>query len=499
MATADIDAIHTDLLRSFKTGKSKSYEFRIEQLRNLKRFVAENEDKISQALNADLHRCPFEAIGLEIGSVVIEIDLMISSLRSWMKPQYTTVPAAFAPASSAIVHEPFGLCLVIGAFNYPFVLSISPVIGAIAAGNAVILKPSEMSSEVEKLLATILPKYLDANFFRVVCGDAAVSSKLLSLRWDKIFFTGSTRVGKIVYKAAAENLTPVSLELGGKSPTIVDKNVRDLATAVKRIAWGKFVNAGQTCIAPDYIYVHKDVYPQFMSELKKQIVKFYGEDAQKSPDLARIISGIHCERLAAMIADSKESIAFGGNVDKDDRYIQPTVLTDVKKDSKVMQEEIFGPILPVFTYTDLDEVIAYVNEGEKPLTMYIFSTNQRVIDTLTHRIASGSVVINDTLFQFGNIFAPFGGVGHSGMGGYHGKFSFECFSQKRSVLHRDDTAILDIPIRYPPYTDFALSVFRIAFALPHIPALTYPSLKDIALVALTAFAAYQVYTQYIPH
>ena len=345
------------------------------------------------------------------------------------------------------------------------------MIGAIAAGNAAIIKPSEMSPASEKVLNELLPKYLDQRVYRVAIGDYKVNQALLSLRWDKIFFTGSTRVGKIVLQAAAENLTPVSLELGGKSPTIVDESVTDLELVAQRIVWGKNVNAGQTCIAPDYVYCHEKHFDAFLALLKRKSEEFYGKDAQKSPDFGRIVSAGHFQRLKAMLDDSKDKVHCGGRVDENDRFIEPTVLVSPSPTSKIMTEEIFGPLLPVFKFRRLEEVIEVINEGEKPLTMYIFARDRAPVEKLIAAVSSGSVVVNDCLFQFANVYAPFGGVGFSGMGNYRGRYSFECFSTKRSVLRRDDHRILDVPVRYPPYTDFGLKFFKFAaYNLPDVPA-----------------------------
>eukprot|EP01031_Cornospumella_fuschlensis_P024945 gene24945-30139_t len=506
--SSKIQAAYDTVKKGFSEGLTRPYEFRKAQLEGVKKFLVEKEKDLAEALASDLHRSDFEGIALEIASAAAEVDMMLGSLHKWMQPIETPVPALFAPATSYITHEPYGVALVIGAFNYPVVLTLSPMIGAIAAGNAVIIKPSEMSRATETLLHTQINNYCDPRVVQCVVGDYKVSEELLRLRWDKIFFTGSTRVGKIVLKAAAEHLTPVSLELGGKSPTIVDKSVYDLDLAVKRIVWGKGVNAGQTCIAPDYVYVHKSLHKQFLERTRFFLQQFYGANARDSKDFARIISDAHYERLRKHIVANKHGVVVGGDGIVDgadggdaddadavakrtrgkgkggklsaegsagaagDRYIPFTVFSDIDANtSTLMQEELFGPLLPVFVYEDIQEVIDYVNQGEKPLTLYIFARNQNLINKITTEISSGSVLVNDTLFTFANLHAPFGGVGHSGMGGYRGKYSFECFSHKRPVLIRNDLPIMDIPIRYPPYTPFGLNLFKTAAKLPDIPPL----------------------------
>jgi aldehyde dehydrogenase (NAD+) len=358
------------------------------------------------------------------------------------------------------------------------------MLGAIAAGNTVVIKPSEMCPASEKILAELLPKYIDSDSYRVVCGDVPVTSALLKLQWDKIFFTGSTRVGKIVMKAAAEFLTPVSLELGGKSPTIIHESVTDIELAATRVLWGKSVNAGQTCIAPDYVFCHEKHYDRFLACLKEKSLSFYGKEPQQSKDYARIVSPAHFNRLNALLTDSRAQVYSGGRTDEKDKFIEVTVLKDVKKESKIMQEEIFGPILPVMVYRDIQEVIDYVNSGDKPLTMYLFGKDRQWIDRMTDAVPSGSIVVNDVLFQFANVFAPFGGVGASGMGNYHGKYSFDCFSYKRSILRRDDHRLLDAPIRYPPYGPYAVTIFKSLVKLPAMPHMTVSTLLMVLMTAV---------------
>mmetsp|Transcript_9633 Transcript_9633/g.15908 ORF Transcript_9633/g.15908 Transcript_9633/m.15908 type:complete len:461 (+) Transcript_9633:54-1436(+) len=447
----------SDMLESlngvFATDKTKHYQWRYAQLAAMKIMLQKHEIDVKQALAADLGRHEFEAVGLEILGTLGELDYTMKNLKTWMKPEPTEVPLWMAPASSELSYEPYGIALILGPFNYPISLTLSPMIGAIAAGNCVVVKPSEMTTAVEKLLCDLIPKYLDCECIKVVAGGISTTTELLALRWDKIFFTGSPRVGKIVMKAAAEHLTPVSLELGGKSPTIIDESVGDLEVAAQRVMWGKCANAGQTCIAPDYVFCHEKHYDKFLELCKTKLAQFYGADPQKASDYGRIVSKQHCQRLKKMITDAtsgakkKGKIFVGGRVDEDDKYVEPTILTEVSMDSLAMTEEIFGPLLPVHKYSDLNTVLEHVKEGEKPLTIYIFARNRRNIDTITNTLSSGSVVVNDALVQFANFYAPFGGVGESGIGGYHGIFSFKAFSHQKPILRRDDHLVLDVPFR----------------------------------------------------
>lgn len=410
------------LQKNFESGKTKPYEWRISQLQAVRRLFTENEKLIAEALAKDLGRCFFDSVALELLPSIMELDNVIANLKSWMKPTIGECPILFAPGISEVVSEPYGVCLVIGAFNYPIQLTAGPFVGAIMAGNCCVMKPSEMSSNSEQLLATLIPKYLDNDCFAVVCGGISTTTALLELPWNKIFFTGSTRVGKIVMKAAAEHLTPVSLELGGKSPTYIDESVGDIELAATRIMWGKCANAGQTCIAPDYVLCHEKVYSKFLDSAKKAVKTFYGEDPKQSPDYGRIISTAHCERLKGLIDDASGALALGGAVDVTNKFVAPTILTNVRMDSKIMREEIFGPLLPVIPVKGLEEVVRIVKSDgrDRPLCLYIFAKNRGTIDSLIAQVPSGGVVVNDTLVHFANSSVPFGGVGPSGLGNYHG-------------------------------------------------------------------------------
>jgi len=458
------------LRETFNSGKTRSYEYRIGQLRQLRKLWSENSVAICDALSKDLGRSFFES-ELELLPSIAEIDYCISNLSSWMNPVLVNVPGVQLPAHAEYVYEPLGVCLVIGSFNYPFQLLLSPFMGALIAGNCVVLKPSELSEACDALVQKLLPQYLDPSSYVCISGGVEVSKTLLKQKWDKIFFTGSTRVGKIVLQAAAEHLTPVSLELGGKSPTYFDESVGDVDNACKRILWGKCLNAGQTCIAPDYVLCHEKVYDKFVASMLKTIDTFYEGNPAGSKSFSRIINKMHCERLKGLLDDKPGKILYGGDVDVSKRYVAPTLVVDVDMKSKLMAYEIFGPLLPIIKVPSHTDAIKIIKTMDKPLTMYIFGKNKAVIEQMIGDIQSGSVLVNDTIYQVANNSLPFGGIGPSGMGGYHGKFSFEGFSHRRSIVRRDDHAILDLPARYPPYTKGGLSIIKAAiFYLPDIPS-----------------------------
>jgi len=450
MITTDLSNI-TELMQKqrefFQTGKTKEIAFRLEKLRTLKQAIIDNEQVIVQALQADLHKPEFETYATEI-SVVKEIDYAIKHLRSWTKPKKAEVPLDFFSYSARIYPEPLGVVLIIGPWNYPFNLIIAPLIGAIAAGNCSIIKPSEIAPHTSSLLAQLMGKYFDPEYIAVVEGGVEVSQKLLAEKFDHIFFTGGTAVGKIVMEAAAKHLTPVTLELGGKSPCIVDANI-NLEHTVRRITWGKFINAGQTCIAPDYLLVDKKIKQDLLDGLKNTLKEFFGDNPADSPDYARIISQKHCERLSNLLKDGE--IIIGGDTKLEERYIAPTIIDQVSLTDLVMQEEIFGPILPVIEYTDIAEAIALINSRPKPLALYLFTQNQELQQRVLQATSSGGVCINDTVLHVGISSLPFGGVGDSGMGNYHGKAGFDTFSHHKSVLR--NSFWLDLKWRYAPYQD----------------------------------------------
>lgn len=427
----------------FYSEKTKSVDFRLLQLDRLKEMIVSNEEKIIQALKKDLNKSEFEAFTTEIGFLYMELKEVRKKLKSWMRPEKVTNPITHKGAKSLIYKDPYGVALVIAPWNYPFQLALAPVIGAIAAGNCIILKPSELTPTISGLLKEMVAEYFDEEYFTVVEGAVKETQELLSSRVDYIFFTGSVRVGKIVMEKASEHLTPHTLELGGKSPTIVDQDA-NLEIAAKRIAWAKFTNAGQTCIAPDYLYVHEGVKDQFINLLKKSTLDLYG-DSLENPDYGRIVSEGHYQRLKGFLSNGK--LLFGGKGDDGSLKIEPTFLEETHWDDPVMQEEIFGPILPVLTYRSLDEVIDQVRKHEKPLALYYFSESKEKQDQILSQLSFGGGCINDALFHIANPYLPFGGVGQSGTGAYHGKASFDTFTHQKSVVHQ--TTKFDFPFRYP--------------------------------------------------
>ncbi|MEH2123963.1 aldehyde dehydrogenase [Nostoc sp.] len=429
----------------FQTGKTKDVNFRIEQLTTLKQAIIEHEQSIVEALKADLHKPELETYLTEI-SVIKDIDYAIKNIQNWSKPKKAAVSWDFFSYSAKIYPEPLGVVLIIGPWNYPFQLIISPLIGAIAAGNCAIIKPSEIASHTSDIIAKIIAKHFDPAYLAVVEGGVEASQKLLAEKFDHIFFTGGTAVGKIIMAAAAKYLTPVTLELGGKSPCIVDTDI-NLEHTVRRITWGKFINAGQTCIAPDYLLVNKTIKKDLINGLEKSLKEFYGENPASSPDYARIISQKHFERLVSFLKDGE--VVIGGENHPSERYIAPTLIDNVSLEDSVMQEEIFGPILPIIEYSDIAEAIALINSRPKPLALYLFSQDKNLQKRVLQETSSGGVCINDTVMQVGVSSLPFGGVGDSGIGNYHGKASFDTFSHKKSVLQ--NSFWLDLKWRYAPY------------------------------------------------
>ncbi|MBD2214224.1 aldehyde dehydrogenase [Nostoc linckia FACHB-104] len=429
----------------FQTGKTKDVAFRIAQLTILKQAILENEQAIVQALKADLHKPEFETHATEI-LVIKEIDYAIKNIKNWVKSQKAAVPIGFFQYSAKIYPEPLGVVLIIGTWNYPFNLITSPLVGAIASGNCTILKPSELAPHTSSLLAEMIAKYFDPAYIALIEGGVETSQNLLAEKFDHIFFTGGTSVGKIVMEAAAKHLTPVTLELGGKSPCIVDTEI-NLEQTARRITWGKFINAGQTCIAPDYILVDKKIKNNLLDAIKKCIKEFYGDNPAKSPDFARIISQKHFDRLAKLLKNGE--VIIGGEINSEELYIAPTLLDKVSLEDAAMQEEIFGPILPIIEYSDINDAIALINSRPKPLALYLFTQNKSLQKQVLQETSSGGVCLNDTVLQFGVSSLPFGGVGDSGIGSYHGKASFDSFSHRKSVLQ--NSFLLDINWRYAPY------------------------------------------------
>jgi len=418
------------------------------RLATLRIEILKREDEIYEALYKDFKKSKFETYFGEIGIVISEIDATIKHISSWSKPKKVRASGLNFPSRDYIYSDPYGSVLVIAPWNYPFQLALAPVIAAIAAGNTVVLKPSEHTTNTSKLLEIIISTVFKPEHVQVVKGGITETTLLLKERWDYIFFTGSVAVGKIVAKAAAPYLTPITLELGGKNPCIID-NTMSTQLIAKRLVWGKFVNAGQTCIAPDYLLVHSSVKKQLISDLKKEIISAYGENPQESPDYPRIINTKNLSRLISMLEGS--NVIFGGKSDSSDRYLEPTLVEDPSLDSKVMKEEIFGPILPILSYMNEADINAIVNNYEKPLGFYVFSTNKSFYKKMIKTYSFGGGTINDTMIHFGNINLPFGGVGESGIGAYHGQLGFDTFSHKKGIVVKGNW--LDIPLRYAPYSN----------------------------------------------
>lgn len=439
----------------FATHITKDVDFRIAQLKKLRQAIEKHERALLDAVKADFNKHEFEAYGTELALVLKELDTAISQTARWAQPKKVGTALFFFKASSYIISEPYGTVLVIAPWNYPIQLSLLPIVGAIAAGNCVALKLSEWAPATSAVVAKLIAEALDPRHVAVFEGEVSVAQELLHHKFDYIFFTGSTAVGKHVYQAAAKHLTPVTLELGGKSPCIVTPDA-DIALSAKRIMWGKLVNAGQTCIAPDYILAHSSIKDALIAACKKAAHAMYGKNAAQSPYYARIISDRHFNRLEKLTHGSGE-IAFGGESIATERYLSPTILDGVQPDDPIMQEEIFGPILPILTYDSLDQAIAFVNERPKPLALYAFTRSQRTANRILRETSSGGACVNDTLMHIGNDNMPFGGVGESGMGGYHGKYSFDYFSHQKSVMDR--SLLIDPPVRYAPYR-ISLSVAK---------------------------------------
>lgn len=417
----------------FRTGETKSVSFRINTLNTLKSLVQKHEQDILDAVKQDLNKSELEAKRAEVGLVIGEIDFMVENLEEWAATKEVPTPASHEGAKSFIQPEPYGSALVIAPWNYPFQLAVTPLVGAIAGGNTAVLKPSELTPKTSALLSTLINDNFPEEYLHVVEGEVETSTALLKEDFDYIFFTGSTGVGKIVAEAAAKHLTPTTLELGGKSPTIVHEDA-NLDEAAQRIARGKFANAGQTCVAPDYLLVHSSVKDELMSKFKEVITASYGENIVENPNFGHVVSERHFDRLVGFLDNG--SIVTGGKHDRDNLIIEPTIIDNISWDDSVMQDEIFGPILPVMTYDSLDEIIEPIVKRPKPLALYLFSDDETVQDQILSTISFGGGSINDTINHMTSHYLPFGGVGDSGMGAYHGKASFDTFTHFKSVLKR---------------------------------------------------------------
>lgn len=432
----------------FNTHKTKNLKFRKQQLKLLSKNIKNHENKLLDALYKDLGKSKVEAYATEIGMLLKSIKLMRKELKNWSKTKQTDTPLYLFPTKSYIKKEPYGTVLIIGPFNYPVQLVFEPLIGAIAAGNTAIVKPSELTPHVAIVIRDIIEDTFDETYVSVVEGGIEETQTLLSLPFDYIFFTGSEKVGKIVYEAAARKLIPVTLELGGKSPVIVD-DTANIKVASERISFGKFTNAGQTCVAPDYILVQREVKNDLIKALKKTITEFYGENIEKSPDFGRIVNQKHFNRLNDLLQIHKDNVVFGGNSSKEDLYIEPTLLDNITNDNKIMKEEIFGPILPIITYDNFDEVLEIIQSKSKPLSLYLFSEDENMTHRVLEELSFGGGAINDTLMHLANPNLPFGGIGSSGIGQYHGKYSFDTFSHMKSYTFKSTR--LESSLFFPPY------------------------------------------------
>lgn len=432
----------------FNTQQTKDISFRKEQLKKLSKAIKSYESDILEALYTDLGKNKVEAYATEIGITLKSIKNARKELKNWTKTKNVDTPLYLFPTKSYIKKEPYGTVLIIAPFNYPFQLVFEPLIGAIAAGNTAIIKPSELTPNVARVIKRLINETFDANYIEVIEGGIEETQTLIHLPFDYVFFTGSENVGKIVYQAASENLVPVTLEMGGKSPVIVDETA-NIKVASERICFGKLTNAGQTCVAPDYILVHESVKDDLITALSKTLREFYGQNIQQSPDYGRIVNLKHYHRLTSLLNSAQMNIVFGGHSDEDERYIEPTLLDHVTNDSAIMQEEIFGPILPILTYQSLDEAIAFIHQRPKPLSLYLFSEDENATQRVINELSFGGGAINDTLMHLANPKLPFGGVGASGMGRYHGKYSFDTFTHEKSYIFKSTR--LESGVHLPPY------------------------------------------------
>jgi aldehyde dehydrogenase (NAD+) len=447
--------IHSEQQKLFASNKTRDIDFRIGQLKKLKAVLKANEDILYGAIYKDFGKSEFETYASELALVYHELNLFIKNLWKWSKPKKVATGLANFPAKSYIITEPLGNTLIIGAWNYPFLLTLHPVVNSLAAGNTVILKPSELSANTSKVLEQLINKNFDNAYFAVVEGGAAETTEILKLKFDKIFFTGSTKIGRIIYEAAAKQLCPVALELGGKSPTFVLADC-DIKVTVKRIVWAKFLNAGQTCVAPDYILVEKKIESKFLEALKREIEKYHEPDTKLNDNYLRIINLNHFKRLNDLI--DPEKIYYGGLTNMQERFIGPTVFNNISFEDEIMQDEIFGPLLPVIGFENLDTAIQAVKARPKPLACYVYSKNKKNIQKLLHEVSFGGGAVNDSVMHLSNSNLPFGGVGLSGIGNYHGKAGLACFSHQKSILHKPFW--IEPNIKYPPYSKLKMKIIK---------------------------------------
>jgi aldehyde dehydrogenase (NAD+) len=455
MNTYEIPGIIETQRVFFNTHKTKDLDFRIQNLKKLKEIIQAYEDKICLALWEDLHKPKFEAYATEVGLVLQELTLQIRKLKKWSRPKKVKTSLIHFFSRSYIHSEPYGNVLIFAPWNFPFQLLFNPLLGAISAGNCVVMKPSKHTPHIAEIMEEMISSNFDPAYIALVKGGKDINKALLNEKFDYIFFTGSQRIGRIVMEAASRNLTPVCLELGGKNPCIVDKDA-NINLAAKRITWSKFFNAGQTCVAPDYLLIHKDVKEEMIAKIKFFILSFYGSEPKKSQDYNHIVNQANVERLSELIKSGK--VIFGGEVDITQKYVAPTLIDDVKPGDPVMQEEIFGPVLPILEFNHIDEALGIINNMPKSLSLYIYTNNSKLQKEILHKTSSGNGAINDSVIQFSNPLLPYGGVGESGMGKYHGKKSFETFSNLKSIMKK--TNLFDLPVRYPPYSSLKLFIAK---------------------------------------
>ena len=450
-----IAGIVAHLRNTYNSRITRPLDWRRQQLQAMINMLEENEGEFLEALKIDLGKPTAEAFITDLAFVTGEIKLMLKNLTKWNATEKVSTPLVAMPAKSVLIPEPLGVVCVIAPWNYPVQLLLVPAAGAIAAGNTVIMKPSEVSPNVSAVLTRFVPKYMDQNAVAIIEGGVPETTALLAQKFDHIFYTGNGKIGRVVMAAAAVNLTPVTLELGGKSPVIVDKSA-NIEVAARRVAWGKWLNAGQTCVAPDYVLVDETVQDKFVDALRTSIKDFYGTNPHASDSYGRIVSPRHFDRLVSLMNGG--TVVVGGESAAQDRYIAPTVLGDVKLDSALMQEEIFGPLLPIISVASTDEAIAFITERDHPLALYVFAENTAVVDTVLDRTTAGGVTVNGTLLHLTSPNLPFGGIGESGMGGYHGKSGVRIFQHLKPVLKRGTR--IDPKMTYPPYTARKLKIFR---------------------------------------
>lgn len=444
----DVDIILKEHNKYFDTQITKELNFRREKLEKLKAGIKKYEKEIVIALNEDLGKSEFESYETEIGFVYHSISETIKNLKKWIKPQRVSTPIYLMPARSYIIKEPYGTVLIIGPYNYPFHLCIEPLVGVIATGNCAVLKPSELAPSTSAVVKKMIEDTFEKEYIRCVEGSVETNTSLINAKFDYIFFTGSVSVGKIVMEAAAKNLVPVTLELGGKSPVIIDESA-NIKEAAERIIWGKTLNVGQTCVAPDYVLAHESVKDELIEEMKESIKKYFGSDIRKSDCYGRIINERHLQRIIEIMGKDKEGIVYGGNFNIEDKFIKPTIIEISSWNAASMQEEIFGPVLPIMSYKNLNDAVKEIKKRPKPLALYMFTKSKKTEEILLKEISSGSVCINDTMQQISNSTLPFGGVGNSGIGSYHGKQSIITFSHQKSVLKKHNR--IKFNIMYPPY------------------------------------------------